>query len=196
MKKYLLLALLLLISCMSRPTQVKISDEKSKTPELVKSVELMSVEAEKIPVKLHGFRYTVPEDMYESPEAFKFNLRNLILQKESQYQNSPIVISIRHTNKFPEFTTDRFAKQDQSLLQDTVKVFYEHENWKPKGLDEKNIDYASYQFYYFYGKTKIYQRSVYIKNFTHFYVVSLSTKEKLLLIDKKNDYFWNSIYVD
>jgi hypothetical protein len=181
----ILLLIFILFSCttvkkVDNITSATIIEEK-KTPEVIKP---------------KGFRYTVPEDMEESPkEAYSYRLRNFIIDKDKLFFESSRLISIRETPDLKEMSLTDFAKKDQAAASFERKLNYE-KGWDAPGLSEKNIPHISYQFYYKNGNEIIYQRSVYISYNDIFYVVSLSSREKNVLLDSKNDSFWRSICVD
>ena len=175
--------LLLVFSCASKPAFIQFETATGATKYKEKPGR-------------HGFRYTVPAEMEESARANRYNLRNLLVYKDTSYYSSPMVIAIRNTKDWMDYSIAKFAQNDQSLLRDRVRITYENTSWEPAGLKEKNIDYARFQFYYYYGRVKIYQRSVYIRCDDAYYVVSMSSKNKLFIIDKTNDFFWNSIRID
>lgn len=181
---FIIFFLIALFSCASKGANVKFYDGKTEASDYVE------------PEKLHGFRYTVPEDMEEYVNPRRFRLRNLLVYKGCSYLESPMIIAIRETRDFSNYSTQSFAKRDQNLLRSSRQITYEKSYWTPTGFEEKNIDYTSFQFTYFSGAVKIYQRSVYIKCDDAFYIVSMTSKDKLLVIHKNNESFWNSIHVD
>jgi len=146
--------------------------------------------------KVKGFRYTVPDDMEESPrDADSFRLNNMLIEKDKIYFQSSKIIAIRHAKNSDSLSLIDFAKQDQAMASAEKKLIYE-KGWDAEGLNEKNIEHISYQFEYANGKQTVYQRSIYIKFENTFYIISYSTMDKRILLDKKNDGFWSSIRVD
>ncbi|OHD09207.1 MAG: hypothetical protein A2086_10205 [Spirochaetes bacterium GWD1_27_9] len=181
--------LLFLISCATKQavrepdsiTQATVFKEEEQTPVVYKRT---------------GFRYDIPNDMEETSEANTYRYDNLLVEKGCNVFDSPIVIAIRKTNDFSIYSLGTFAENDQKIMKSSVKNVYYDAKWDAPGLSEKGIEYLSYQFSYDYGKQTIYQRSVYIRYFDTFYIISLSSKYKASLLNSKNDFFWNSICVD
>jgi len=143
-----------------------------------------------------GFRYVVPEDMEESPnEARSYKYDNMIVEKGTSAFTSPFIIAIRHNDDYPNAKLKDFAEFDQEVLKNQVKIRYD-EKWTPFGFEDKKIEFISYQFAYSYGKNNIFQRSVYLKCDSRVYIISMSGKYKGLIVNNKNDAFWNSVRID
>lgn len=134
--------------------------------------------------------------MREAPEyAYRFRYDNLLLEKGSDYHSSPIVIAIRHFDLKHNQKLIDFAKEDQSYLRQSIKPAYQ-KGWKPQGLEEKNIEYAMYEFTYKRQKNHIYQRSVYLRCKDRVHIISLSSLYKEILNRENTEEFWNSIRID
>jgi len=143
-----------------------------------------------------GFRYDVPEDMEESPnEARSYKYDNMIVEKGTSAFTSPFIIAIRHNDDYPNAKLKDFAEFDQEILKSQVKIRYD-EKWTPFGFEDKKIEFISYQFAYNYGKNNIFQRSVYLKCDSRVYIISMSGRYKGLIVNNKNDAFWNSVRID
>jgi hypothetical protein len=147
-------------------------------------------------INLGCFNFIIPEKMEESPdEAKKYRYKILLVDKDKQYYNSSVMIAIREKKNSFNDTLKEFAEMDQIYLQKSVSVIYEDE-WIPAGFTEKNINHISYQFKYTYGYEIIYQRSVYLECADNFYVISLSSVNKINMLDEKNDLFWKNITIN
>lgn len=193
MRKLLLVPLVLLLFTCSSKSEIVLHDSESGATAYVEKV---VVEKAPAPERRHGFRYTVPDFMEESDLARRFNLRNMLVYKDSSYVDSPVIITIRQTDKYADYTPYRFVKTEAGYLQKQAKARFENTNWIPPGFEEKKIDHKTLQFYYNRGGAMVYQRSVYIKLEDQFYIVSLSSRYKKFMLEEKNDLFWSSICVD
>jgi hypothetical protein len=143
-----------------------------------------------------GFRYDLPEFMEESPDdAYSYRYDNLLIEKGMKFYESQYMIAIRSSDSYSDYTLERFADYDQMMLRNQMQIQYEN-RWEPPGLSTREIPYLSYQFNYRYGQERFYQRSVYIKCDTTFYIVSLTSREKEAILDDKHDVFWDSIRID
>lgn len=151
------------------------------------------VERDPVEIRLRGFRYTVPEDMFESENAHIMRYDNLLLDKGFSYMSSPVVIAIRH--KDSDYGIKHFVQTDQQLLRQSHKIAYDRP-WEPPSFEDKNIEYMSFEFSYMMSGIKIYQRSVYVKDRKRYYIISMSTLDKRLLSRNQSTEFWESVFVD
>jgi hypothetical protein len=139
------------------------------------------------------FNYKIPEGMYDNKaDARRYSYDNFIIEKDKAFEDSMVLIAIRHRDTDKNTKLKAFVESDQYWLNNQVKIYYEDE-WIPKGFEDKKINYNSYQFYYKQQGQLIYQRSVYIKCNDTVYIISMSSKNKSMLIHENNDNFWQSI---
>lgn len=189
----LLLFILVIISCKS--DRVVLIDGQSSATSYINKISLEHTP----PVQMFrrkGFRYRVPDGMTESPaDAFRYKYDNLILDRGTDYFSSSIVIAIRHYELTGNQTLSSFTKMDQSSLRQQVRPVYEN-GWRPDSLDEKNIEYESYQFNYVMQRMRVYQRSVYLRDRDKVHIISLSSLHKNLLNNHESESFWKSVRVD
>ncbi|MBN2547087.1 MAG: hypothetical protein JXB50_14895 [Spirochaetes bacterium] len=142
-----------------------------------------------------GLNFEIPEDMYDSTrDAKRFRYNNFLIDINKHYIDSNIVIAVRETINFNNYSLKSFVETDQAKLRQHYNVEYLNE-WKPDRLIEKKIEFISFQFSYNYSTDIIYQRSIYIKYKNIFYVVSLSSKSFKNLLSNKSNLFWDSIYL-
>lgn len=178
-----------------KTTETQIADEYTKAPYYVMRSQIEGDEPLMFQKKL-GFRYQVPDNMQESPDyADMMRYDNLILDKGATYNDSSIVIAIRHYDLNNGAILDDFVKRDQLFMKQSVKPAYK-KGWKPRGLDEKSIEYKSFEFSYKVKKNNVYQRSVYLRCDDRIHIISQSSFYKELLQEDKSEEFWNSIRVD
>jgi len=157
---------------------------------------LISCKTKEIIEEKKGFRYKVPPGMREAPEeAYKYKFNNLIIEENTDTRNSNVIIALRFVNIDEKTTLKEFVENDQYYLNLQYNITYDN-NWTPSGFNKKNIEYISFQFSYQYGDNTIYQRSVYIKYQDMVYVISMSSKYYNILINHKNNYFWENIEID
>ena len=193
-KKILYLSILLVIfSC--KTTRTQLVDQYTGASSYVLRNQIANIEPLKFQKK-QGFRYQVPEDMQESPDyADMMRYDNLLLDKGAAYNESSVVIAIRHYDLNNGAILDDFVKRDQLFMKQSVRPAYK-KGWKPRGLDEKSIEYKSFEFSYKVKKNNIYQRSVYLRCENRVHVISQSSFYKDLLTEDKSEEFWNSIRID
>ncbi len=197
MKRIIYLSLLLavfkiIIACSSKPALVEqeiIEDGKPPQGFVMEELDWL------IPEK-SGFRYAIPDGMREHPaEAKKYKFDNLIIDEGTTPINTGKMIAIRKTEKKPQMNLSTFVENDQSLLKESVKLYYNGE-WKPEALIKKQIDFQAIQFFYDMNKQRFYQRSVYLEHDNNIYVISLSSRDKDTVTDGKINNFWGTIEVD
>lgn len=193
-KIFLMLSIMFaFFSC--KTTETQIADEYTGASYYVMRSRITGSEPLKFQKK-QGFRYQVPDNMQESPDyADMMRYDNLILDKGAAYNESSIVIAIRHYDLNNGAILDDFVKRDQLFMKQSVKPAYK-KGWKPRGLDEKSIEYKSFEFSYKVKKNSIYQRSVYLRCEDRIHIISQSSFYKELLQEDKSEEFWNSIRID
>lgn len=185
--------LFFIFSC--KTTETQIIDQYTGASSYVLRNQIAGAEPLKFPKK-QGFRYQVPDDMQESPDyADMMRYDNLLLDKGTAYNESSVVIAIRHYDLNNGAILEDFVKRDQLFMKQSVKPAYK-KGWKPRGLDEKSIEYKSFEFSYKIKKNNIYQRSVYLRCENRVHVISQSSFYKELLTEDKSEEFWNSIRID
>ena len=185
--------LFFIFSC--KTTETQIIDQYTGASSYVLRNQIAGAEPLKLPKK-QGFRYQVPDDMQESPDyADMMRYDNLLLDKGTAYNESSVVIAIRHYDLNNGAILEDFVKRDQLFMKQSVKPAYK-KGWKPRGLDEKAIEYKSFEFSYKVKKNNIYQRSVYLRCENRVHVISQSSFYKELLTEDKSEEFWNSIRID
>lgn len=194
LKIFLILSIMLAVfSC--KTTETQITDEYTGASSYVLRSQIAGVQPLKFQKK-QGFRYQVPDNMQESPDyADMMRYDNLILDKGAAYNESSIVIAIRHYDLNNGAILEDFVKRDQLFMKQSVKPAYK-KGWKPRGLDEKSIEYKSFEFSYKVKKNNIYQRSVYLRCEDRIHIISQSSFYKELLQEDKSEEFWNSIRID
>jgi hypothetical protein len=139
------------------------------------------------------FSFKIPQGMHDNKkEAHKYKYDNFIIENDKNFEDSNILIAIRHADIDKNKDLKSFVEADQYWLNYQVKIYYEKQ-WLPAGFEEKKINYIAYQFYYKQQGETIYQRSVYIKCGDTVYIISMSSKNRNLLIAESNDAFWNNI---
>ena len=143
-----------------------------------------------------GFRYGVPSHMEKDPEPHYYRYDDLLLEKGKNIFDSSIVIAIREIKDYNDTGVLSFAQLDQNNMRQSVSNVYYESNWDAQSLNDKGIDHISFEFSYDYDKKKIYQRSVYIKYYDTFYIISQSSMKKDELRKDENNIFWNTISVD
>ncbi|HOV13464.1 MAG TPA: hypothetical protein PK771_04195 [Spirochaetota bacterium] len=183
---YLIIFILFLLSCQSK--MVREVDAKTEAT--------VFKEEEKKIQKKGGFKYDVPPHMEKDPEAHYYRYDDLLVEKGKNVFDSSIVIAIRKTIDYNGTSVLSFAQSDQSNMRQSVRNVNYESNWDADSLNNKGIDHISFEFSYIYDKKKIYQRSVYIKYYDTFYIISLSSKNKEELYKDQNILFWNTISVD
>jgi hypothetical protein len=175
---FILLILLFLITCKSHDKPI-IEEPKLTDP----------------PPK-RGLHYTVPEGMEEVPDlAYNYRYDNMIIDKGGSYEESAILIIIRHGRPNEQELLEIFVERDQKSLQSQVGIIYD-EAWTPSGFLEKKLDYIAYQFYYSLKKQVYYQRTIYILFEDKVYIISLVSKYKNFILNNKSNTFWESVFVD
>ena len=105
-------------------------------------------------------------------------------------------MAIREIKDYNDTGVLSFAQLDQNNMRQSVSNVYYESNWDAQSLNDKGIDHISFEFSYDYDKKKIYQRSVYIKYYDTFYIISQSSMKKDELRKDENNIFWNTISVD
>lgn len=182
---FLFSSLLFLFSC-----QTKIVKEvDSKTAATV-------FQEEKKIIKQFGFKYDVPPNMEKDPDAPCYRYDDLLVEKGKNVFDSSVVIAIRKIREYEDKDVLSFAQWDQNNMRQSVKNVYYESDWDAGSLNEKGIDHVSFEFSYDQNRQKIYQRSVYIKYYDTFYIISLSSKQKDKIYDEENNLFWNTISID
>lgn len=195
MLKFFLCLFILIVTFGCKTTHTEIADNYTGASSYVLRNQIVGLSPLKFQKK-QGFRYQVPEDMQESPDyADMMRYDNLLLDKGAAYNESSVVIAIRHYDLNNGLVLDDFVKRDQLFMKQSVKPAYK-KGWKPRGLDEKSIEYKSFEFSYKVKKSNIYQRSVYLRCENTIHIISQSSFYKELLTEDKSEEFWNSIRID
>jgi len=155
-----------------------------------------SVKNIKEPGKLNiGLNYIIPDGMYDSTgDAGRFRYKSFLIDKNRHYLDSGFIIAVRQSENLSNISLKTFTETDQASLRQHYAVEYLKE-WIPESLTEKKIEFISIQFTYNYSADKIYQRSVYIKYNSTFYIISMSSKNFDNIISGKSSLFWDSIYL-